>query len=63
MITNPEVIKNKYSCNKFIADYLIYEKHLSLLGQKGDVYYFTYSTELVEILKNLPIWLKVMKIF
>jgi hypothetical protein len=46
-----------------LANYLIYEKHLPLLGLKGKWFYFTNNSELKVILSNLPFWLKVVKKF
>jgi hypothetical protein len=62
MIKNIDSIKqNVYSCGKILADYLIYNKKLAVLGNKDKVYYFVLNKELEDILKSLPIWLKILK--
>jgi hypothetical protein len=63
VIINPESVQNKYACNKILANYLIYEKGLPLLSVSGNIFYFTMNEELEEILKNLPIWLEILRHF
>ena len=63
MFTNLDFIKRKYMCNKIIANYLIYELGLPVLGIEGKKYYFVDNPLLQESLQNLPLWLKVIKLF
>ena len=63
MITNPEVIKNTYICNKIVADFLIYKRNQPLLGIHKGRYYFTYSYRLSMIIKQFPLWVKVASKF
>ena len=61
MFVNADFIKNRYRCNKILADYLIYKLHLPLLAVKGKNYYFSDTPLLQEILRHLPLWLKLAK--
>ena len=63
MLTNPEIISNKFKCNKMLANYLAYELHFPILGIKGKNYYFANTPLLKECLQKLPLWLRVVKIF
>jgi hypothetical protein len=63
MITNPDSIKNKYKCNRTVANFLIYKKGLSLLGMDEKWFYFAYTDELIEAVQNLPLLLKISEIF
>ena len=63
MIINCGQIKNKYKCNKQIANYLIYELNFPLLAIDGKDYYFTDNEPLQESLQLLPWWLKIIKNF
>lgn len=63
MFVNPDIIKRKYRCNKLVADYLIYELHMPLLGIDGKDYYFSDNPLLQEVLQKMPFWLKIMKRF
>lgn len=60
MITNPEILKNKFKCNKILADYL--ESHgIPLLGRNQDGYYYFAETDrLKDALKNAPLWRKLI---
>jgi hypothetical protein len=62
MLVNSSVITNRFKCNKTLANYLIYELHFPLLGLEGKNYYFTNNELLQECLKNLPLWLKIMRL-
>ena len=62
MFVNPDFIKHKYKCNKIMADYLVYNKHLPVLGLVGKKYYFYDTPLLQETLQNLPLWLKIAKL-
>ena len=63
MFVNPDFIKRKYRCNKIIADYLVHNKNLPILGLIGKEYYFSNTPLLQETLQNLPLWLKIAKLF
>lgn len=58
MIINPEMVQNKFTCNKFVADYLI-KKHLPILGINGNDYYFAKTKEFYEVYANLPVIYKI----
>jgi hypothetical protein len=60
MIRNPEILKNKFKCNKILAKYL--ESHgVPLLGMdKNGYYYFAKTNELMNTLKNAPLWRKLI---
>jgi len=63
MFVNPDFIKRKYRCNKIMADYLVYDKHFPVLSVIGKDYYFSDTSLLQEILQDIPLWLKVAKLF
>ena len=63
MFVNPDFIKCKYKCNKIMADYLVYNLHIPLLGIDGKNFYFSDTPLLQETLQNLPLWLKIAKLF
>ena len=63
MLVNPEVIQNKYRCNKTLSNYLVYELHFPLLGIKGKNYYFADTEVLRECLQKLPLWVRIAKKF
>lgn len=64
-ITNPDELAGDkiYWCNGLIAEWLIFEKHFPLLCRQGRLSGFAKTKELEEILKSLPFWLRVTKIF
>jgi hypothetical protein len=62
MITNPSIIKEKYKCNKNIANYLIFKCNIPLLGVDKDYYYFANTDKLKECVKNMPLGLKILSI-
>jgi hypothetical protein len=56
-IVNHQVIEDKFSCRKTVANYLI--KHgVPLLSSEKDVFYFADTDLLQEKLKSMPFWLK-----
>jgi hypothetical protein len=63
MISNIDSIKDKFGCNKIVADYLIYEKNLPLLGLKDGRYFFTYNYDLWKVIKEFPIWIRLANVF
>jgi len=65
MLRNPENLESKYryKCNKLVANYLINNMHLSLLGIEEGNYYFRDSPLLREVLYKLPFWLKIIERF
>jgi hypothetical protein len=61
MIFNIDSIPNKFKCNKRLANFLIYERNLPLLGISGKNYYFTDNELLHEILDGISWWEKTFK--
>jgi hypothetical protein len=49
-----------FRCNSFIANWLIYKKHISLMGRNDDVWYFAKTKELEEALKDKNIILSIV---
>lgn len=62
MITNSEIIKDKYVCSKRIAEYLVFKCNLPVLGIGKDCYFFANTAELKECIKNIPFGLKILSI-
>jgi len=62
MITNPEIIQDKYVCNKRIAEYLVFKCSLPLLGVNKNCYYFANTDKLKDAVKNIPLGLKILSI-
>lgn len=60
MITNPEIIQDKYVCNKKIAEYLVFKRSIPILGINGNCYYFANTDKLKEAIKNMPFGLKIL---
>ena len=65
MIINNTIIKNKYECNRIIAEYLIFQCKLPVLSYspKNNTYYFTDNDKLKASLKNMPLFVKLQSIF
>lgn len=59
MFLNPEVLENKFQCNRIVAIYLIRHANLPLLAIKDGQYYFTDNAELRNQIKKLPFYLKI----
>lgn len=62
MIRNSEVIKNKFSCNKVVANYL-QKNGVPLLSVKDNKYFFIENNRLKEVLDNMPFWMKIVNVF
>ena len=60
MLINPEIIEDKFICNKFLADYLV--QKIPLLGVKNGEYYFAKTKEFYNIINNLPIIYKIYNV-
>jgi hypothetical protein len=60
MINNVGVISKKYKCGGILGNYLIYVEKLPLLGIEGKWFYFSDNEKLRKILKDLPLWLKII---
>jgi hypothetical protein len=60
MIIDAQKHMPTFKCRKILANYLIYEKNLSVLDVDNDYYYFNDNELLKEILKNAPIWIKLL---
>ena len=63
MIINANDFMDSFKCNKILADYLIYEKKLSLLSLDNGYFNFAKTKLLEEILESLPFWLKILNKF
>jgi hypothetical protein len=63
MITNPSTIENKYKCNKYIKNWLIYNCHLPLLSFDKKYFYFANTDKLKKCLKEIPLGLKLLSKF
>jgi len=65
MITNPEILKNLYSCNEKIMRYLVFKCELPVLGYSKNkrIWYFINNDKLKKCLKEMPIMLKVLAFF
>jgi hypothetical protein len=63
-ITNPDKLPQDkiYWCNGIVAEWLIYEKHFPLLSKDGRRFGFAKTEKLENVLKDLPIWLRVVTI-
>ena len=65
-VINPEEIdSNKlYKSNRFIAEWLIYKKKLPLFGKdKGGNFYFSKTKNLLEVIKDMPFYLRMISNF
>lgn len=58
-IVNPDKIKNKYKCQKVVAEYLMNTCNIPLLSKDGVNYYFMNTPELDEALKKIPLWIHI----
>ena len=65
MITNPNIIKDKYSCKRPVMEYLMYDCHLPILGYDRDmkIFYFSDTEELRKCLREMPLHLKLISLF
>ena len=61
MINNPESFPMTYRVNKQVANWLIYQRGIPLLGIKNEIYYFTHNYETYKAIKELPLWLKLLQ--
>lgn len=61
MLTNPEIVKDKFICHKILANYLIYKGKLPLLGINNGNYFFAKTKEFYDVYNNLPIWYRLFK--
>ena len=55
-VINPEKIdaSKLYKCNRPVANWLIYEKHLPLFSRKDGFFYFARTDELSKAIKEMP---------
>lgn len=60
MFLNPNKLGNKFSCNKKVADWLVYKSHLPILSmdRKNKLYYFAITHELKKAIDEMPLWFK-----
>ena len=65
MITNPNIIENKYECNEKVMRYLVFKCGIPSLGYSKNrkIWYFTKNEKLEGCLKKMPIWLKISAFF
>lgn len=65
MIVNPSYfIKNpEYKCNKYVMEYLVFEKSIPMMGLDSTGFYFKKNDVLEECLENMPLHLKFLSIF
>jgi hypothetical protein len=63
MLVNSSVVKDRYGCNIFVKDYLVYKYQLPLLGLEKNTYYFARTHALEEALKKMPLYLKISMLF
>ena len=60
-VTNFEDLHIKlFGCNKQVADYLIYDAHIPIIGQKADMYYFAQTGDLQIALDKMPLLLRMI---
>jgi hypothetical protein len=62
MIVNIQSMPFVYKCNKRMAHYLQYEKHLPLLSVDEKYYYFVHNEELDKILESVPLMIKILNL-
>jgi hypothetical protein len=60
MIINPEIIENKYKCRRLIANYLVQECNIPILGFDEKYFYFAKTDRLMESLERMPFALKLL---
>jgi hypothetical protein len=65
MITNPDIIKDKYACNEKTMRYLVFDCGLPVLGYSPDrrIWYFRDNDELRKHLKEMPLVIKILAFF
>lgn len=52
-----------YECSPFIGRYLVNERSIPVLSIDGSKWYFAKTDLLEEVLKSMPLYLKVLDIF
>lgn len=64
MITNPEIIEEKYRCNKYVKSWLISHCRIPLMSfdRRGN-YYFAKTKKLKECLKKMPLDVRFFSMF
>lgn len=63
MIINLETIENKFMCSKTVANYLIFECKLPVLGYDKHYFYFANTDKLKECMKKMPLQVKIHSTF
>lgn len=62
MLTNPEIIPKEKTIivNGVIANYLMRDKNVPLLGKShdGSKFYFSLTDDVKKFIKELPFWMK-----
>lgn len=64
-ITNPtkQQLDSWFKCNKLIGKYLEVNLHIPMIYCDKQYYYFVNNELLKEVLDNLPLYLKIVKLF
>lgn len=63
MITNLETIESKFMCNKIVANYLMFECKLPVLGYNKHYFFFANTDKLKECIKKMPLGIKIHSTF
>jgi hypothetical protein len=63
-VINPEILNldTLYACNKTVADWLTYTRHIPFLSHDAvkQVFYYTKTNVLKEALANMPMTIKLL---
>jgi hypothetical protein len=63
MITNPEIIIEKYKCNKWVKNYLIRCQIPLMSFDRNGNFYFAKTDKLEESLKKMPLDVRILSKF
>jgi len=58
-IVNPEKIGNKVAYKGFVAKYIL-DHNIPILSKQGNIYYFSNTDVLKEVLFYAPDWIKLL---
>jgi hypothetical protein len=56
-IRNHQVLIEKFACRKAVANYLM-THGVPLLSREDDIYYFSETENMKQVMKDAPIWVK-----
>jgi hypothetical protein len=63
MITNPEIIQEKYKCNKYVKSWLIRHCQIPLMSfDRYGNFYFAKTDKLKECIKHMPLDVRILSI-